>query len=300
MRRPCCDEFSRSRVAGEGLRAIEPGMPLPAGTGMTRRSFVARSLGLALTVYGVGRLGLFDGASPRQQRRRAGKILVSVFLPGGADGMSMLYPAADPALQEAAPEPRAHRRPAQFTEDTRLAWHPALAPLAQLHAEGKVTVMPAIGYTHPDQSHFTSRHYWEVGATDHGPPHRLARPLPRRGRHRRQSAPGALADRAARAVARDRAGARSPRSTGPTSTRFYAAGVWNDVQNRMLEAMGEFGDIHTTDPALRTAADVAQQAERLRMSAAPVRRQEDAQLARHLPRERDRPASRSGSPGSRP
>jgi uncharacterized protein (DUF1501 family) len=25
--------------------------------------------------------------------------------------------------------------------------------------------MPAVGYTDPDQSHFTSRHYWEVGAT---------------------------------------------------------------------------------------------------------------------------------------
>ena len=29
-----------------------------------------------------------------------------------------------------------------------------------------MTVLPAIGYDHPDQSHFTSRHYWEVGATD--------------------------------------------------------------------------------------------------------------------------------------
>ena len=53
-----------------------------------------------------------------------------------------------------------------FTEDTRLHWHPSLNPLATLHAEGKVSVMPAIGYTHPDQSHFTSRHFWEVGATD--------------------------------------------------------------------------------------------------------------------------------------
>ncbi len=52
-----------------------------------------------------------------------------------------------------------------FTEDPRLHWHPLAAPLAQLHDEGKVSVMPAVGYTDPDQSHFTSRHYWEVGAT---------------------------------------------------------------------------------------------------------------------------------------
>jgi uncharacterized protein (DUF1501 family) len=26
-----------------------------------------------------------------------------------------------------------------------------------------VTIAPAIGYDHPNQSHFTSRHFWEVG-----------------------------------------------------------------------------------------------------------------------------------------
>jgi hypothetical protein len=41
-----------------------------------------------------------------------------------------------------------------------------VAPLAQLHAEGKVSVLPAVGYTDPNESHFTSRHFWEVGATD--------------------------------------------------------------------------------------------------------------------------------------
>src|SRR3712207_7812472 len=30
----------------------------------------------------------------------------------------------------------------------------------------RVTVMPSIGYDDPNQSHFTSRHYWEVGRVD--------------------------------------------------------------------------------------------------------------------------------------
>ena len=38
--------------AGRGLPEIEPGMPIPAGTGMTRREFVSRTAGLALAVYG--------------------------------------------------------------------------------------------------------------------------------------------------------------------------------------------------------------------------------------------------------
>src|SRR5205085_2774983 len=53
-----------------------------------------------------------------------------------------------------------------FAEDHRLAWHPAASALADLHTEGKVSVLPAVGYTHPDQSHFTSRLFWEVGALD--------------------------------------------------------------------------------------------------------------------------------------
>ena len=50
-----CDEFSRAALlrksaaeAGRGLPAIEPGMPVPAGTGLDRRSFVAGAFGLAL------------------------------------------------------------------------------------------------------------------------------------------------------------------------------------------------------------------------------------------------------------
>ena len=94
-------------------------------------------------------------------------MLVSIFLDGGADSLSMLYPAGD--AQYAGLRPHLALAPeagTPFAEDTHLHWHPSLAPLAELHGEGKVSVLPAVGYTNADQSHFTSRHYWEVGATD--------------------------------------------------------------------------------------------------------------------------------------
>ncbi len=193
-------------TAGRGLPTIEPGMPLPAGTGLTRRKFVARSLGLALSVYGAGRLQLFDEGIANAATGEHSPILVSVFLQGGADSLSLLYPEGDPLYQKLRTE-LAVTGGTQFTEDPRLYWNPALSPLSQLHDEGKVTVLPAIGYDHPDQSHFTSRHYWEVGATDPAPAHRLARPLPRRRRRRRQPAAGSLDHRQPRALARDRQGA---------------------------------------------------------------------------------------------
>ena len=60
-----CAGLDRSRFlhraaaeAGRGLPAIEAGMPLPAGTGLSRRSFLAHGLGAALAVYGTSKLGL--------------------------------------------------------------------------------------------------------------------------------------------------------------------------------------------------------------------------------------------------
>ena len=174
----CCDEFSRSTLlrravaeAGSGLPAIEPGMPAPAGTGLDRRTFLSRTVGAALTVYGASALGprmLDEGIARAAAAGGAGRhVLVSIFAPGGWDALSLLYPTGDPRYRKLrnslALKPG--DGPA-FRSDQRLHWHPSLQPLAQLHARGRLTVFPAIGYSHPDQSHFTSRHFWEVGALD--------------------------------------------------------------------------------------------------------------------------------------
>ena len=271
MTRIVCDECSRAdvlrAVAGRGLPAVEPGMPAPAGTGLSRRSFVARSLGLALSVYGVGRLGLFDEGIAAAAGAPQPPILVTVFLQGGADSLSMLYPGGDPLYLKLRPQ-LAVSGGTPFAEDTRLAWHPALAPLAELHAEGKVTVLPAVGYDHPDQSHFTSRHFWEVGATD-------ARVVtgwmgryldavgaidnPLQGLSLTGSLQPTLATSRVPVAAID----------GPDQYDFWAPGVWGEVESRMLDTIGSLGAIRSQDPAMRTAADVAAQAGRLRKQLAP-------------------------------
>jgi uncharacterized protein (DUF1501 family) len=173
-----CDEFSRVTMlrravaeAGNGLPAIEPGMPDPAGTGLDRRKFLSRTLGAALTVYGAASLAprmLDEGIARAAVTGGAGRrVLVSIFAPGGWDALSLLYPIGDPRYHKLRTSLalKATDGPA-FHSDKRLHWHPSLEPLAKLHARGRLTVFPAIGYAHPDQSHFTSRHFWEVGALD--------------------------------------------------------------------------------------------------------------------------------------
>jgi uncharacterized protein (DUF1501 family) len=266
-----CDECTRAdalrAVAGRGLPPIEDGMPLPAGTGLSRRGFVARSLGLALTVYGAGRLDIFDEGIAAAATMPKNPILVTVFLQGGADALSLLSPQSDPLYRKLRPS-LAVSGGTVFSEDDRLFWNPALDPIAQLHDEGKVTVLPAVGYDHPDQSHFTSRHFWEVGATDQrlltgwlgryldavGSPDNPLQGLSLTG-----SLEPALATAKVPVAAID----------GPGQYDFWSPGVWGQVEDRMLEAIGMLGTAGGHDAASRTAAKVSAQSATLRRQLQP-------------------------------
>ena len=277
MARSChhCDEFSRAALvrrsaaeAGRGLPAIEPGMPLPAGTGLDRRTFVARGVGLALSVYGVGKLGLFEEGIARAASGPAQPVLVSVFLPGGTDALSVLYPGLDSTYRRLRPQLKLDPAAGQaFSEDTRLFWHPKLSPLATLHGEGKVSVLPAVGYTHPDQSHFTSRHYWEVGATDAGlVTGWMGRYLDRAGNN----------DNPLQGLSLDYqlqpslASAKVPVASlaAPDEYTFDAPGVWGEVENRMLETLAPLG-ARRKDPFLNQAAHATAASDKLRRQLAP-------------------------------
>jgi uncharacterized protein (DUF1501 family) len=167
----CCDGYTRSQLlrsaaaeAGKGLPAIEPGMPEPAGTGLSRRKFLSRSAGLALAVYGASKIPLSAFETGIAQAAPTDKVLVSVFFDGGIDSLSVLAPVGDSRYAQLRPNLALPPGVGStFSEDPSLQWHPAAAALATLHGEGKVSAFPAIGYDHPDQSHFTSRHYYEIG-----------------------------------------------------------------------------------------------------------------------------------------
>ena len=138
----CCNNYTRSQLlrsaaaeAGKGLPAIEPGMPQPAGTGLSRRRFLSRSAGLALAVYGASKIPLAAFEEGIAQAATGDKILVSVFFDGGIDALSVLAPTGDPRYSELRPTLALHEGDGTaFTEDARLRWHPAaargLSPLA--------------------------------------------------------------------------------------------------------------------------------------------------------------------------
>jgi uncharacterized protein (DUF1501 family) len=275
----CCNDFSRSQFlraaaarAGQGLPDIEPGMPAPAGTGLSRRSFVLRSAGLAMSVYGASKLGLgaFEDGVAQAATAPGQRVLVSVFMPGGVDAMSVLAPVGDPKYATYRPTLKLDgASTAAFSEDPNLHWHPSADPLRALHAEGKVTVVPAIGYDHPDQSHFTSRHYWEVGALDAGAQYGwMGRYLDRTGSAENPLQGLSLDSNLSPALA----AATVPVAavSNPADYSFWVPGVGDPIEEPMLRAIGDLGRLPAPDAAFRQARGVAGRVDRLRTQLAPL------------------------------
>ena len=273
-----CTGYSRAQVlrggvaeAGRGLPAIERGMPTPAGTGLSRRSFLMRSAGLALTVYGGSALAPRAFEHGIEEAMAAGPsdaILVTVFLSGGLDSLSLLAPTGH--SQYAALRPGlglGDGETLDFGEDSSLRWHSGADPLKTLHEEGKVSVLPAIGYTSPNQSHFTSRHFWEVGETNPGGRIGwMGRYLDRVG-----SASNPLQGLALDwSLAPSLATAQKPVATvsAPDDYDFWSPGVGSPIEASMLQHLGALGGLPTADSGLRQARDAAAATSRLRQDLA--------------------------------
>ena len=239
-------------------REWDPRMPIPAGAGIDRRRFLLAAAGGLVSVYGAGRLGLggqalSEGiAEAATVQSASSPILVSIFLAGGIDALSVLAPTQDPTYRKLRPTLAVS--PLQgipFAEDPRLSWGPAAAAFAQLHGAGKLTVFPGIGYADPDMSHFTSRHYWEVGAAD------------------TRSSPGGWAatwTRSARA-ANPLQGLSMDSEMNPTlatavnpvaaidlpeTFSLWLSDVWGDVFSLTLDSASALGDAHRRAPTRRS------------------------------------------------
>jgi uncharacterized protein (DUF1501 family) len=267
-RRSCCE-----------TREWDPRMPVPAGRGVDRRRFLSGAAGGLLSVYGAGRLGLTsrvlgDGiAQAATLQGPASPVVVSVFLAGGIDALSLLAPVGDPLYRKYRPTlgiPDSSGVP--FSEDPRLHWHPSAVSFATLHDAGKVTTFPGIGYASPDMSHFTSRHYWEVGATDtslqtgwlgryldvHGT---ASNPLQGLSMDGQMNPTLATARNPVAAIDR------------PEDFSLWLNGVWGDVFDWTLDSASALGDAqrHSGDPALAQVAEAASEVGVVRQALAPFR-----------------------------
>jgi uncharacterized protein (DUF1501 family) len=273
-----CNEFSRAHLlrsaaaeAGNGLPRIERGMPLPAGTGLSRRSFMLRAgLGM-LSVYGASKLGLRqlqEGIASAQGSELP--VLLTVFMDGGTDSLSLLAPTEDARYQQLRPSlGLTTAETLGFRDDPALRWHPRAAALDDLHRANRLAVLPAIGYDDPDQSHFTSRHYWEVGELD--PTERtgwMGRLIDRIGTDDNPlqglSLDGWLSPSLATAN-------RPVAAIDGSSYDLWAPGVWGEVEELMFDAVQAVGraGAATGDAGRQVAGRIADQSITLRSQLQP-------------------------------
>jgi len=137
------------------------------GSGLTRRRLLAGAGGLALACAAMPRLGargVFEAAAAQAAADPNGRILVSIYLDGGNDGLNTLVPIGDPRYPQL--RSRVGLSPAAtlaVAGHPEFGWHPSLGGLKQLYDAGKVTVLPAVDYANPDQSHFNSQIFWRTG-----------------------------------------------------------------------------------------------------------------------------------------
>ena len=182
--------------------------------------------------------------------------------------MSLLAPVGDARYAQLRPKLKltpSGNSADVFAEDSRLHWHPSAAPLRDLHIAGKVSVMPAIGYGDPNQSHFTSRHYWEVGEVN---------PFGRIGWLGRYLDKHGAADNPLQGLSLDwtRWRRRWPPSNVPVAAvsnpeyfSLDARDVWDSgMRTKLVDALRVQGTLATDDAELRSARNAARQTVGLR------------------------------------
>ena len=92
--------------------------------------------------------------------------LVVVQLTGGNDYMNTVVPYGDGRYYDYRPSVQIP--PEQVLPlDDRVGFHPALAPLHGLYAQGQVAILHGIGYPNPNRSHFRAMDIWHTATPDY-------------------------------------------------------------------------------------------------------------------------------------
>jgi uncharacterized protein (DUF1501 family) len=96
--------------------------------------------------------------------------VVLVLLRGGADGLSMLVPHAEPAYYRARPRtsiaPPSRRPDAAIDLDGRFGLHPELAPILPLRREGILRIAVGVGLADAGRSHLEAQRALDAAARE--------------------------------------------------------------------------------------------------------------------------------------
>lgn len=156
---------------------------------LTRRNFVGLTAGLAAAAAVPAWMPRVVMADSENSSR---DVLVSIFLRGGADALSLCVPYAEPNYYRLRPSlaiqpPDAGGAGRAIRLDGRFGFPPAFAALMPAYTNRDLLVVHACGLPITTRSHFEAMHYMEVGQDE--PPAQLFTGW--LGRHLQATAPTA-------------------------------------------------------------------------------------------------------------
>ncbi|MCL3837821.1 DUF1501 domain-containing protein [Aeromicrobium duanguangcaii] len=122
-----------------------------ADYGVSRRNLL-KSTGV-LAMAGVTTSMFGDVLASTAYGATNGNILIVLSLRGGADGMSMMVPHAEPAYYAARPNINVKKAQLMGADDT-FGLHPSFKPLEELWNSGRMAAIHAVGLPTPNRSHF--------------------------------------------------------------------------------------------------------------------------------------------------
>ena len=125
--------------------------------GLSRRDFLK---GAAVT---AGALVVPAALAPRARAVGGEPVLVSIILRGGADGLNLVVPHADPRYYELRPNVAVPMGSA-LDIDGFFGLHPALAPLLPIYQARRLAVVHAVGSHDSSRSHFDAQDFLERAA----------------------------------------------------------------------------------------------------------------------------------------
>ena len=126
----------------------------------TRRDVLTRGLGL-IGVSTVLPEFLIRSAMAEPSASSGPQVVVVIEMSGGNDTLSTLIPYAHKAYVEGRKTTRIPENEILKLDD-ELGFHPHLKGFKELLDEGRLAILPGVGYPNPNYSHFTSMDIWHV------------------------------------------------------------------------------------------------------------------------------------------
>jgi uncharacterized protein (DUF1501 family) len=132
---------------------------------LSRREFFSRTTATAVALSVPAWLPRVTYAQTENMDR---DVLVSVFLRGGADGLTLVPPFGEASYYTlrptlAIPRPDSGSPSAAINLDGFFGLPPAMAALLPAYQSGQLLIIHAVGSTDPSRSHFDAQFFMEIG-----------------------------------------------------------------------------------------------------------------------------------------